>query len=182
MLLHEYGELVNNLFMYFRNKDKPEDGQLRMWYRECEYIPATARRSIFDAMVKEKSLPFNLPRAIKQHYYRLQQETGVSADKKEVPVGVLFEAARVLEKNGMDSFAAYCDGHNISDKDRDRIVANVYYDFKLTRHETPDKRTYYKCWQKDKKDSEWTLVKDGHDAAARVKNPVKGDFDAQHLL
>ena len=68
MDLHEYGRLVNNLFLFFRNKDKPEDGQLKMWHKECRYIPATVRKPIFEAMIKEKSLPFNIPKAIKKQY------------------------------------------------------------------------------------------------------------------
>lgn len=169
MLLHEYGELVNNLFMFFRNKDKPEDGQLKMWYEECKYIPATYRRPIFESMIKEKSLPFNIPRAIKRQYHIMQQSDGGMTEKL-VTIAVLFEASLILKKDGLEAFNRFCDGKGIGDNDREAILAKSYYDFKLARRENKDGLMYFDLFQKEKTDTKWHLISSGKNAVDRMKN------------
>ena len=66
--------LINNLFVYFRNRDKRDDEQLKMWFEEVEFVDSDAMRYIYDKMIQDKSLPYNIPRTIKKHYFQWRQE------------------------------------------------------------------------------------------------------------
>lgn len=68
-----YGELrefVDSVYMYFRNKEYANKGQVDLWYKEVKHVPGAddVIQWIFDQFKQRKSMPFNIPLEIKKQW------------------------------------------------------------------------------------------------------------------
>ena len=98
-----------------------------------------------------------------------------------ITISTMYEASRILAKEGLEAFNLFCDAKRIGQNDRDAILAKVFYDFKLVGRETNDGRPYFDLYQKEREASKWVMICSGREAAYKCKHPGAGDFNVTEI-